>query len=55
MSKEELESAVVAIIEKVGATSPADMGKVMGLTSKELVGKAEGRMIADTVKALLSK
>jgi len=55
MSKEELESAVMTIIEKVGASGPADMGKVMGVTSKELAGKAEGRLIADTVKALLNK
>ena len=55
MSKEELESAVALIIEKVGASGPTDMGKVMGVTSKEFAGKAEGRLIADTVKALLNK
>lgn len=55
MSTEELESAVLSVINKVGASSPADMGKVMGVASKELAGKAEGRAIADTVKALLSK
>jgi hypothetical protein len=55
MSKEELESAVALIIAKVGASGSADMGKVMGVTSKELAGKAEGRLIADTVKALLNK
>lgn len=55
MSQEELENAVTAIIVKVGASSPADMGKVMGVASKELAGKAEGRAIADTVKALLNK
>ena len=55
MSTEELESAVALIIEKVGASGPADMGKVMGVTSKELAGKAEGRLIADTVKVLLNK
>jgi uncharacterized protein YqeY len=54
MSMEELESAVLSIINKVGASSPADMGKVMGVASKELAGKAEGRAIADTVKALLN-
>lgn len=55
LSAEELESAVANIIVKVGANGPADMGKVMGVTSKELAGKAEGRAIADTVKALLIK
>jgi uncharacterized protein YqeY len=54
MSAEELENAVANIIVKVGAKGPADMGKVMGVTSKELAGKAEGRAIADTVKALLN-
>ena len=55
LSAEELESAVASIIVKVGAKGPADMGKVMGVTSKELAGMAEGRAIADTVKALLNK
>ena len=51
----ELESIVANIIVKVGAKGPADMGKVMGVTSKELAGMAEGRLIAETVKALLNK
>ena len=55
LSLEELESAVANIIVKAGAKGPADMGKVMGVTSKELAGMAEGRAIADTVKALLNK
>lgn len=55
MSAEELENAVANIIVKVGAKGPTDMGKVMGVTSKELAGKAQGRTIADTVKALLNK
>ena len=55
MSAEELEKAVATIIQKVGASAPSDMGRVMGITSKELAGKAEGRVIADTVKALLNK
>ena len=55
LSSEELESAITKIIVKVGAKTPADMGKVMVLTSKELAGMAEGRVIADTVKALLNK
>jgi len=55
LSVEELERAVAQIILKVGASGPADMGKVMGLTSKELAGKAEGRTIANMVKTLLNK
>ena len=54
MNSQDLENALALIIEKVGAKGPSDMGKVMGMASKELAGKAEGRAIADTVKALLS-
>lgn len=49
----ELESAVKAIVEKVGATTMKDMGKVMGMASKELTGKADGKRINECVKALL--
>ncbi len=55
MSDAELETLVSAIIEQVGATGPQDMGKVMGVASKQLAGKAEGRLISEKVKALLSK
>ena len=50
----ELDAALREIIARVGATSPKEMGKVMGLASKELAGKAEGRAISAAVKALLS-
>ena len=50
----EVRVLVQAIITKVGATSPADMGKVMGVANKELAGKAEGKLIAIVVKELLS-
>ncbi|MDR3095164.1 MAG: GatB/YqeY domain-containing protein [Bacteroidales bacterium] len=49
----ELEQALKAIIERVGATSPAQMGKVMGVASKELAGKADGKAISEKVKQLL--
>tara|TARA_B100001057_G_scaffold392468_1_gene401042 strand:- start:551 stop:1012 length:462 start_codon:yes stop_codon:yes gene_type:complete len=55
MTSFELEIAVFAVIEKLGASSPSDMGKVMGAASKELSGKADGRAIATTVKMLLDK
>ena len=55
MSKEELETEIARIISQCGASSPADMGRVMGVASKELAGKAEGKAIAETVKALLAK
>jgi len=53
MSDEELTTALKAIMEQVGATSPKDMGKVMGVATKQLVGKAEGRVISAKVKELL--
>jgi uncharacterized protein YqeY len=53
MSAEELEAAVKAVITSVGATSMADMGKVMGAASKQLAGKAEGKAISEMVKKLL--
>lgn len=55
MSDAELEAAVEAIIAQVGATGPQDMGKVMGAATKQLAGKAEGRLINEKVKALLNR
>jgi uncharacterized protein len=55
MTEEEVKNALTAIIAEVGASSPADMGKVMGVATKQLSGKADGKMIANTVKELLSK
>lgn len=54
MSEEELVSALKTIIAQVGATSAKDMGKVMGVASKQLAGKAEGRIISAKVKELLA-
>ena len=54
MSEEELQKVVAGIVEKVGATSMKDMGKVMGMVSKELAGKADGKAISNVVKSLLS-
>ena len=54
MSNDELTKKIEDIIAKTGAQSMADMGKVMGASSKELAGKAEGKAIADKVKALLA-
>jgi uncharacterized protein YqeY len=53
MSDEELTLAVKGIIEQTGASSMKDMGKVMGVATKELAGKADGKDIAAKVKALL--
>ncbi|MBN1790851.1 MAG: GatB/YqeY domain-containing protein [Bacteroidales bacterium] len=54
MNEDELVVVLKSIIQRVGATSPKDMGKVMGTASKELSGKADGKMIADKVKELLA-
>jgi hypothetical protein len=54
MSAEELEKAVKEIIAQVGATGPGDMGKVMGVASKSLSGKADGKAISEMVKACLA-
>jgi len=54
MDDNELTAIIKSIIEKTGATSIKDMGKVIGLASKELAGKAEGRLISEKVKSLLS-
>jgi uncharacterized protein YqeY len=55
MEEAELKAAVAAIIAEVGATSPADMGKVMGVATKQLAGKTDGKAISAAVKELLSK
>lgn len=55
MTSSELEIAVAEVIKKIGASSPSDMGKVIGVASKVLSGKADGRAIAATVKMFLAK
>jgi uncharacterized protein YqeY len=55
MNEAELKEALKQIMEQVGASSPADMGKVMGIATKQLAGKADGKTISATVKELLSK
>lgn len=54
LSQAEIKDAVSKIIATVGASSPADMGKVMGVASKELAGKADGKTISAIVKELLA-
>ena len=54
LSTEELRTALSAIIQEVGATNAKDMGRVLGLASKQLAGKAEGRAISAMVKELLA-
>lgn len=54
LSEDELKAAVQSIIDSVGASSMADMGKVMGVATKELAGKSDGKSISAMVKQLLS-
>ena len=54
MGIDELHAVIKAIVDRVGAKTPADMGKVMGVASKELSGKADGKLISDTVKSILA-
>lgn len=55
LSATELEKEIAAIIVAVGASSMQDLGKVMGVASKQLAGKSDGKAIAAAVKALLGK
>jgi len=54
LSEEEMIAVLKGIIDKTGASGPQDMGKVMGMAMKELAGKADGKMISQSVKSLLS-
>ncbi len=53
MTEDEIKAAVSAIIQQTGASSMADMGKVMGMASKQMAGKADGKVISTFVKQLL--
>ncbi|HKO81492.1 MAG TPA: GatB/YqeY domain-containing protein [Chitinophagaceae bacterium] len=55
LSAEELKEELKKIIADVGASSPADLGKVMGIASKQFAGKADGKTISSLVKELLTK
>lgn len=55
MSEDEIRSEVVATISQVGASAPSDMGKVMGVLSSKLAGKADGKIISMIVKEELNK
>lgn len=53
LTEEELKAKLSEIIARVGASAPSDMGKVMGVATKELAGLADGKVVSATVKALL--
>src|ERR1051326_5811932 len=55
LSAEELKTELQQIITETGASSPADMGKVMGVATKRLAGRADGKTISAAVKELLAK
>jgi uncharacterized protein YqeY len=54
LSEEELTTELKGLMDEVGAKGPQDMGKVMGMASKKLAGKADGKMISEIVKKLLN-
>ncbi len=54
LTDEEITAAIQEIITRTGASSPKDMGKVMGVASKELSGKADGKVISEKVKTILN-
>ncbi len=54
MSEQEIEAALKTIIAELGASTPQEMGKVMGAATKQLAGKADGRVISTIVKRLLA-
>ena len=53
LSEEEIETKIRQIMHSVGAAGPGDMGKIMGVATKKLAGRADGRLIADITKRLL--
>lgn len=55
LTEDEIKFRLEDIIGRVGASGPADMGKVMGVATKELAGQADGRMVSSLVKSLLAK
>ena len=55
MEEAEIRAALADIIATTGASTPADMGKVMGVATKQLAGKADGKVISALVKELLTK
>lgn len=55
LTEEEIKAELVQIIEEVGASGPSDLGKVMGVATKRLAGKADGKLISTIVKESLAK
>lgn len=54
LSEEEIKSALLIVIKEIGASGPQDTGKVMGVATKKLAGQADGKLISELVRKLLS-
>ena len=54
MTAEEISAVIKVIMAEVGASTAKDMGKVMGVATKQLAGKADGKLVSETVKGLLA-
>jgi len=54
LTEEELKNEILTLVKAAGAKGPSDMGRVMGMATKALAGKAEGKAIADMVKSILA-
>jgi uncharacterized protein YqeY len=54
LDRSEIEAVISAIIKSAGTNSIKDMGRIMGMANKELAGKADGKLIAEIVKAQLA-
>jgi uncharacterized protein YqeY len=54
LTEDEIKTKLQEIISRVGASAPSDMGKVMGVATKELAGQADGRVVSALVKSLLA-
>ena len=54
LTEEELKNEILTLVKAAGAKGPSDMGRVMGMATKALAGKAEGKAIADVVKSILA-
>jgi uncharacterized protein len=55
LSQSEIEEIIAQVITQVGAAGPSDLGKVMGAANKAMAGRADGKLVADSVKSMLAK
>jgi uncharacterized protein len=55
LNTEEIEAIVTEVIAQTGASGPSDMGKVMGAANKAVAGRADGKLVSEVVKSMLTK